>query len=453
MRRAPSDADYPRSVFATFQEQIASAEIEAPGVAALLALAAFVAPDAIPEELFQQAPEVYPEELQPTLLQVATPARDLRATIAAALEVDEALGVLNDLSMIDFAPLSRTFSIHGLVQAAARDLLGGAKARWVAAAVAALNAAFPDVEFTNWDRCERLLPHAQRVAQFVADFHIDSGTAGRLLIRTAYYLYERGRYAEAQPLYERALAICEKALGPDHPDVTTSLNNLAALYDSQGRYGEAQPLFERALAIREKALGRDHPDVATSLNNLAALHRAQGRYGEAQPLFERALAIWEKALGPDHPDVAQSLNNLAELHRAQGRYGQAQLLSERALAIWEKALGPDHPNVATSLNNLAALHRAQSRYGEAQPLYERALAIREKALGPDHLNVAQSLNNLALLYYAQGRYAEAQPLSERALAIWEKALGPDHPDVAQSLNNLAAALRARAAGDDGDRSG
>jgi hypothetical protein len=43
-------------------------------------------------------------------------------------------------------------------------------------------------------------------------------------------------------------------------------------------------LFQRALAIREKALGRDHPDVATSLNNLAALYDVQGRYADAEPL-------------------------------------------------------------------------------------------------------------------------------------------------------------------------
>ncbi len=47
-----------------------------------------------------------------------------------------------------------------------------------------------------------------------------------------------------------------------------------------------------------KALDPNHPDVATSLSNLAGLHHAQGRYAEAQPLYERALAIWEKALGP-----------------------------------------------------------------------------------------------------------------------------------------------------------
>ena len=43
---------------------------------------------------------------------------------------------------------------------------------------------------------------------------------------------------------------------------------------SQGRYADAEPLYKRSLAIREKALGPDHPDVATSLNNLAELYRS-----------------------------------------------------------------------------------------------------------------------------------------------------------------------------------
>ena len=86
------------------------------------------------------------------------------------------------------------------------------------------------------------------------------------------------------------------------------------LYDNQGRYAEAEPLYKRALAIREKALGPDHPDVALSLNNLAFLYDKQGRYADAEPLYKRSLAISEKALGPDHPDVATSLNNLAALY-------------------------------------------------------------------------------------------------------------------------------------------
>jgi Tetratricopeptide repeat len=33
------------------------------------------------------------------------------------------------------------------------------------------------------------------------------------------------------------------------------------LYNNQGRSGEAEPLYQRALAIREKAFGPEHPDV------------------------------------------------------------------------------------------------------------------------------------------------------------------------------------------------
>jgi tetratricopeptide (TPR) repeat protein len=83
-------------------------------------------------------------------------------------------------------------------------------------------------------------------------------------------------------------------------DVAISLNNLADFYRAQGRYADAEPLYKRALAIREKALGPDHPDIATSLNTLAELYRAQGRYADAEPLYKRSLAIREKALGPDH---------------------------------------------------------------------------------------------------------------------------------------------------------
>jgi hypothetical protein len=41
--------------------------------------------------------------------------------------------------------------------------------------------------------------------------------------------------------------------------------SLAALYYAQGQYAQAEPLYNRSLAIWEKALGPDHPDVATSL--------------------------------------------------------------------------------------------------------------------------------------------------------------------------------------------
>ena len=250
-------------------------------------------------------------------------------------------------------------------------------------------------------------------------------------------LYRAGKSAEAIPLTRQMLAMLEKMLGPDHPNVAASLNNLASLYEDQGRYADSEPLFKRSLAIREKALGPDHPDVARTLSNLGSLYTNQGRYAGAEPLFKRSLAIREKALGPNHPDVAMSLNNLAVLYTNEGRYADAEPLFKRSLAIRDKTLGPDHPAVATALNNMAEFYSRQSRYADAEPLFKRSFAIREKTLGPDHPDVAASLNSLGGLYYKQGHYAEAERLYKRSLVIYEKALGPDHPNVANTLNNLA----------------
>jgi tetratricopeptide (TPR) repeat protein len=65
-------------------------------------------------------------------------------------------------------------------------------------------------------------------------------------------LYQAGRYSEAIPLAERALAIREKALGPEHPDVAASLNNLAVLYQDTGAYAQAVSFSTRAAEVREK---------------------------------------------------------------------------------------------------------------------------------------------------------------------------------------------------------
>ena len=187
-------------------------------------------------------------------------------------------------------------------------------------------------------------------------------------------VYNRFSELYAENPYQEALPFAEKALSLGEPFLTI----LAEVYSSQGRYAEAEPLYQRSLAIREKALGPEHPSVAIALGNLGKLYRAQGNWSEAEPPLDRALAILERSLGPENRHVATTLNILAELYRDQGRYAEAEPLYQRALSIYEKALGPEHPNVATSLENYAALLRKVGREAEAAGMEARAEAIRAK---------------------------------------------------------------------------
>ena len=75
-----------------------------------------------------------------------------------------------------------------------------------------------------------------------------------------------GIYPLAETALTEALRIREKQLAPDHVDVASSGRTLADLYREQGRYVDAEPLSKRALAIGEKALGLENPQIAIPLS-------------------------------------------------------------------------------------------------------------------------------------------------------------------------------------------
>jgi hypothetical protein len=91
------------------------------------------------------------------------------------------------------------------------------------------------------------------------------------------------------------------------------------LLQATNRLADAEPLSRRALAIREKSLGPDHPDVAQSLNTLALMLQATNRLAEVEPLVRRALAIYERSLGPDHPNTKRVRENLTALEAKRGQ--------------------------------------------------------------------------------------------------------------------------------------
>ena len=230
--------------------------------------------------------------------------------VADDLSWDEALAALRRYALIDVE--GDTLAVHRLVQAVTRDRLSpDERTRWAEVAVTRMADAFPAGEESPWEprtwpTCARLLPHAVAALRHVEAPNQAPTVAAFLCNQVGLYLQARAQFVDAKPYYERALAIREAVLGPEHPDTATSLNNLGYLLQAQGDLAGAKPYFERALAICEAVLGPEHPDTATSLNNLGALLQDQGDLAGAKPYFERALAICEAVLGPEHPDTARA---------------------------------------------------------------------------------------------------------------------------------------------------
>jgi tetratricopeptide (TPR) repeat protein len=440
-RHAPAEYHDGLTVSKTFTLAIEEAAKLHPAAEPLIVHAALLAPEPIPLFLFAEG------------------RHKLGEPFAAALDddgLDEAVSALRAFALVERETMvdqrdrtirTDTLRLHRLVRQVAADRCAG-DARNLArrALLETLAEVYPQDIFDN----PKAWPRARQLDGITLAL-IDDNTAlppeaaelaGRLLYGLAEYRYRvLGTYAQARPLYERALAIREAAFGPEHPDTATSIEGLALLCQAQGDFAQAQRLFERSLAIREKVLGPGHSSTAQSLNNLALLLHDQRDFEKAQSLLERALSIYEEALGLEHSSTAGTLNNLALLLQAQGNLTEAQQLFERALAVTENALGSEHPSLAASLNNLALVLKTQGELAAARRLYERALVIDENVLGPDHPDTAADLLNLGVLLNEQGDLDGAQLLIERALQINTKALGAGHLQTARSVNSLARLLR------------
>jgi Tetratricopeptide repeat len=177
----------------------------------------------------------------------------------------------------------------------------------------------------------------------------------------------------------RSLAIRERELGADHPDVATVVNNLGELFRMQKNYAEAEPLFLSGAVDLESVVWREPSGRrGVSFKFWPALLGTWKDPGGAL-IALRAVEIWESSLGgPNHPTLIEGLTNLATMHPITGVGATAETLYTRALAITERELSSNHPNAGWILSLYAALLRKMDRNTEAERARNRAQAIMEK---------------------------------------------------------------------------
>ena len=173
-RRGELASDHPIPVAATLALSFEKVENARPAAAELLRFCAFVHPDGIPEEIIVKgAPK-----LGPLLESVASSAFDFNAAIAETLKY----------SLLRRDSTAKTLNIHHLVQSVLKDGMDEATQRqWAVRAVRAVEYVFPNVEVSEWQRCERLLPHAQTCAELVEKWGLEFPEATRLLNQAGFY--------------------------------------------------------------------------------------------------------------------------------------------------------------------------------------------------------------------------------------------------------------------------
>ncbi|MBX0327119.1 tetratricopeptide repeat protein [Oscillochloris sp. ZM17-4] len=352
-----------------------------------------------------------------------------------ALGEDALTRLVGDLGLIEPRE-GGALRMHRLVAGFVRAVAADAEAQ-----MAVERVVLAEAQRLNEDRLpmpmRALQPHLRAVTG--AAIPRTDTLAAELCAELGWQLVLLDMFSEAQRVIAQSLAIREALLGPDHPDVATSLSLLGLSYQFQGAFAAARAPFERALDIHERALGPDHLETATDCNNLGyLLFHLDGAPG-ARSYLRRALLIRKRTLGLRDAGTARTLNNLGYVELRTGRIAAGRRYLKLALAIREQVLPANHVSTAQTLNNLGEALLMQGDYVGARRCHERALAMRNTVFGPNHFHAAESMRSLAHVLQAQGDLAAARAHLERALAICVSTLGEQHIETAwkiEAMGNL-----------------
>jgi CHAT domain-containing protein len=243
----------------------------------------------------------------------------------------------------------------------------------------------------------------------------DPGKLAYALFQLGNLLEGTGRYAQAEPLLRRSLALGEQTLGPDDPKLTYVLGDLGTLLNNTGRFSEAQGMLRRAVALAEKSANETL--LSDQLQNLSWNLLCIGRNAEAEALARRSLRMSEDASPREEGNIGKAQAHLATVLTAAHRYAEAEPYQRDVVAMSEKYFGPEDAALGYVLGRLGHTLVEEQKYEEAAPLVLRSLKIEEAALGPESAALPASLVDAASLSREGGRYAEAEASLERAFRL------------------------------------
>lgn len=119
------------------------------------------------------------------------------------------------------------------------------------------------------NRAGRLLPHVLEATAHAQRLGAVPDRAVGLLTSTGNNLRDVGQLDTSRQVLDRALAIAQAQLGPDHPDTLTARSNLAEWLGETGQPAQAASQYRDLLTDYLRVLGPDHPHTLATRDQLA----------------------------------------------------------------------------------------------------------------------------------------------------------------------------------------
>lgn len=256
------------------------------------------------------------------------------------------------------------------------------------------------------------------------------------------FLYNVGRFAEAEPVLEEVLELARVAAVPV-VEVVGTLNSLGLARDHHGDRVGAKARFREAIAAGSVLTTTAPAALLGPLANLANTLKLEDSLAAADSLQGVAVSHARAAYGDQHAVVGATLTGLADIRRRRGDLDAAEADLREAVRILAGALPADHLQQAPALSLLGLLLCERGRAEEGTPHLRRALDIRVAQLPAGHWFIHNLESAMAVCLRGLGRDAEAAAMARAGYEGLARALGVDHPRTREA----AARLEGHAAGE------
>ena len=206
-------------------------------------------------------------------------------------------------------------------------------------------------------------------------------------------------------IYQKVLRIEMNSLGPNHPELAVTLNNISAIECSRGKYKEALGLLNRVYKIQKakpaKFKKNTNPSIAITLTSIGDVHEKLNDTTKAISSYEDAVRIYIQYFqNAESIEIGKLLHKIAVLHHEKlNDLNKAESFMTRAVEVFQR------------------IHKHQSsmqqKHDDEQNMdYSSGEEDDDDDIPPCDADVALGLLKKALGYYADVKAAIAVSRSD-----------------------------------------
>lgn len=339
--------------------------------------------------------------------------------------IREALRELYASSLITYGRDGKSFSLHPLVHAWAKDRIPSKqRSLW---AMIAFNTLMASIEISLQGTGESdstfhlsLIPHLNSCLEACP---------------TEFRQFQSLKIGFGK--FRRFMLLLQPTLGFNFREMIQNAAKCGILYAQTGDFSKSAYYLSLAKESLVVLVGFDNAGTMAAMLGLARVLWGLGRLRETIDLQEQVVQSRQKVLGSAHRETLQAMDSLGQSFWLNGQYCEALKLQQQTAEEMRLHLGEEDDDTLNALDHLGVTLGSWHRFAESAEIHQNVLALRMKVLKSNDLMILETKSNLAMALLDLKQLHDARQLMEEVHNGRKLQMGKEHPYTLLALCYLS----------------